>query len=115
DAASLHIELAAYGQSATAGHLATEQIAAVARQEIEQGHQTDVALWLSIASYRYHEEVLQVVRDAPAGARYVTTNRGRDAYFALFKQEMKQYTSFDFRGALDAVNARIYQRTEVAA
>jgi hypothetical protein len=114
-AAELQTELSASVQGAPAGHLAPEQIAAVALQELEQGHHTDAALWLAIASYRYHEEVLQVVRDAPAGARYVTTNRGRDAYFALFKQEMKQYTSFDFRGALDAVNGRIYQRTEVAA
>ena len=114
-AAQLQAELSAKSQGAPGGHLAPEQIGAIALRELEQGHHTDAALWLAIASYRYHEEVLQLAHDAPAGARYVSTKRGMDAYVALVEQEMKQYTRFDFLGALDVVNARIYQRSEVQA
>jgi len=38
------------------GHLAPEQLGVVAVRELEQGRLADAALWLSIATYRYHQE-----------------------------------------------------------
>src|SRR6185295_6232521 len=61
-------------------HLAPEQIAFRGLAEISQGRPGDAALWLAIASYRYHEEARQVLGAAESPPPYGVNVRGYGKY-----------------------------------
>ena len=78
-------------------HLAPEQIALVALQEIERDHQVDAALWLSMASYRYHQEALVATSTGTPGERTLPPNVRRSAYLKLVETEVERFVSMGFQ------------------
>jgi hypothetical protein len=95
------------------GHLAPEQIAAVAIREIEQDHQVDGALWLAMASYRYHQEAFLAMTAGDAGLRNLPPNVRRSAYIQLVDAEIERFTSLGFFRELRKLEARAYGQNEI--
>ena len=95
-----------------AGHLPPEQMAWFAVGEIEHGHDADAALWLALASYRYHEELVHAVERGYGDGRHLPANVRRSVYFELVKAEIKYYLRLNFDDELDTLAARVYGRTE---
>src|SRR4051812_374960 len=94
------------------GHLPAEQIALVGVREIAAGHQVDGALWLALASYRYHQETRQAVFRAQADFKHLPRNVRVKAYAELVDAELDRYSSFGFDRELAALDARVYGRGE---
>ena len=94
------------------GHVAPEQMAAVAIREIEQGHQVDAALWMAMASYRYHQEAFVAMIQGEAGLRTLPANVRRSAYIELVDAEMDRFTSLGFFRELRKLESRAYGQNE---
>jgi hypothetical protein len=110
-AGTLLRELKDFGHHLPDGHLAPEEIASVALREIADGHQADAALWLAMASYRYHQEAFEAIRKT----RTAQVPRGVNmkAYANLIRNELERYNHLNFDNELSALRARVYGRTEV--
>lgn len=93
-------------------HLSPEQIALVAVQEIEGDHQIDAALWLSMASYRYHQEALVAIEDGYAGERTLPPNVRRSAYLELVEAEVDRFVHMGFQHEVTVLDGRAYGRSE---
>jgi hypothetical protein len=93
-------------------HLSPEQIALVAVQEIERDHQVDAALWLSMASYRYHQEALVAILDGYAGERTLPPNVRRSAYLELVDTEVDRFVNMGFQHEVAVLEGRAYGRSE---
>ncbi len=95
------------------GHLAAEQIALVGVREIAAGHQVDGALWLSIGSYRYHQETREAVLRGRAGVDDLPSNVRVKAYIELVHTEIDRYSSLGFNREITTLDARVYGRGEI--
>ncbi|MES1166304.1 MAG: hypothetical protein ABUR63_11125 [Verrucomicrobiota bacterium] len=109
-AALLRAEMARPGLALD--HLAPEQIALVAVQEMELDHQVDAALWLSMASYRYHQEALVAIIDGYAGERNLPPNVRRSAYVKLVETEVERFVNMGFQHEVAVLGGRAYGRGE---
>jgi hypothetical protein len=93
-------------------HLPPEQLALVALQEIERDRQVDAALWLSMASYRYHQEALVAIVDGFGGERNLPPNVRRSAYTKLVETEVDRFVNMGFQHEVGVLEARAYGRSE---
>jgi hypothetical protein len=95
-------------------HLPAEQIASVALREIEGGNSADGALWLGIASYRYHQEALDAARrgaqDAPSPQ--FSSALDRAAYDRFVSTEIRRYAYLGFGLELRLLSARATGQTD---
>jgi len=96
-------------------HLPAEQLALVAVAEIEQGHTADGALWLSMASYRYHEEAISAADRAMAGTATLPAGVKMSSYVELVKAEIQRYARFNFWHEIDVLSGRVYGHGEMEA
>lgn len=97
------------------GHVPPEQIALIAVQELREGRLADAGLWLSIASYRYHEEAMLAGVAGEAGLGTLPPYVRRDGYVKLVVAEIKRFASLEFSDELDVIDARLRGRDEVEA
>jgi hypothetical protein len=95
-----------------ADHIAPEQIATVAVREIEQDHQVDAALWLAIASYRYHQETLAAILNGFSGVTRLPPNVRRSAYVDLVKAEAERFSKMGFQAEVRMLEARAYGQSQ---
>jgi hypothetical protein len=91
-------------------HLSAEQLGLVAIRELEQGRLQDAVLWLSMASYRYHQQLMSAVEHGIAGERSLPPNVNRRAFTDLVFAEIKIYRDFGFGREIAALDARLYGR-----
>ena len=90
----------------TPGYVPSEQIAALAIKEIRQGRGFDAAVLLSLASYRYYQQVYYV---AAVSNYNVPGNINLTAYRRLVEAEIEVLADIDFDDELDYLNARLDQ------
>src|SRR4029077_7938679 len=95
------------------GPLAPEQIAAEAVRDIQRGQLADAGLWLSLASYRYHQEAMHAATAGMAGFATLPYGVRRSAYSELVVGEMRQFSPLDFHEEMDTVVARLHGRDEL--
>ena len=96
-------------------HVAPEQIALVAVEELRAQRFADAGLWLSIASYRYHQEALLAASAGQTGFATLPPGVRADAYEKLVIAEIKGFGSLDFVDEMQAIHARMRGRGEVEA
>jgi hypothetical protein len=88
------------------GYVPSEQIAALAIKEIRKGRGFDAAVLLSLASYRYYQQVYYVA----AVSKYnVPGNVNVSTYRHLIEAEIEVLTDIDFDDELNYLNARLDQ------
>lgn len=92
------------------GHMSPEQIGVVAVREIELGHPGDAALWLAIASYRYHQEAMHAVSAGSAGLADLPFDVNPRAYRDLVSAEIDRYARLHFHRELEVLTERIQGR-----
>jgi hypothetical protein len=105
-AARLRSELGAAGLGRS--HLSAEQIALVAVDELERGHDVDAALWLAMASYRYHQQALHASAAGKAGYSELPPGVNVDAYTKLVVAEVVLFAGLEFNQELGVVSARLH-------
>ncbi len=93
-------------------HVAPEQIASVAMSELAQDRLVDASLWLSVASYRYHQEALAAIVNGIGGERTLPANVRRSAYRELVEAEIDRYVEMGFQNEVRALEARAYGQNE---
>jgi HEAT repeats len=92
------------------GHIAPEQIALVAVEELRARRFADAGLWLSIASYRYHQEALLAGSVGKAGFDTLPPGVRVDMYEKLVIAEIKGFAHLDFNDEMEIINARMSGR-----
>ena len=95
------------------GHVPPEQIALVAVQELRARRLADAGLWLSIATYRYHQEALLAGSAGTAGFATLPPGVREADYEKLVIAEIKGFAGLDFVDELEVIQARIRGRDEV--
>jgi hypothetical protein len=94
-------------------HTSPEEIAVVAVRELQRGRLADAQLWLSVASYRYHQEVIEAIDEGEAGiglsAMYGVP---RDTYMKLVLAEVRRFADLGFHDEVAAIEARRQGRDE---
>jgi hypothetical protein len=88
-------------------HIAPEQMAIVAVRELERGRLVDAGLWLSLASYRYHQEAIEAYVQGEAGAGAVPYGVSMRAYRDLVIAEVKRFAQLDFDDEMRTIAARL--------
>jgi hypothetical protein len=91
-------------------HVAPEQIALVAVEELRARRFVDAGLWLSIASYRYHQEAMLAGSVGEAGFRTLPPGVRVDMYEKLVIAEIKGFAHLDFTDEIEVINARMSGR-----
>jgi hypothetical protein len=91
-------------------HVAPEQIALVAVEELRARRFADAGLWLSIASYRYHQEAMLAGSVGEAGFRTLPPGVRVDMYEKLVIAEIKGFAHLDFTDEIEVINARMSGR-----
>lgn len=97
------------------GHLAAEQIAIMAVREIQAGRLADAGLWLTLANYRYWQQVDLALTAGTAGAQRLPPGVPVDAYYKLVEAEIERFGDLEFTEQLDVVHARLRGADEVDA
>ena len=95
------------------GHVPPEQIALVAVEELRARRLADAALWLAVATYRYHQEAVLAGAAGSAGLQTLPPNVRVDEYTKLVIAEIKRFGALEFIDELDVINARLRGRDEV--
>ena len=86
------------------GYVPAEQIAAVAVNEIRQGHGFDAAVLLSLASYRYFQQGIHVINTADYNVPY---NVNRAVYHKFVHSELEVFLNLDFSDEMKFLFARL--------
>jgi hypothetical protein len=109
-AARLTAELA--NRTLRPGHLSPEQIALVAVDELERGRLLDAGLWLSIASYRYHQEAIDAAVRGNAGLETLPYGVPPREYMKLVLAEVRRFAGLEFHDEVRAIAGRLEGRDE---
>jgi hypothetical protein len=92
------------------GHTAPEEIATVAVRELRRGRLADAGLWLSLASYRYHQEAIEAIERGEAEFQVAVVYHGvpRAEYQKLVLAEIQRFAELGFEDELDVISDRVY-------
>ena len=91
-------------------HVAPEQIALVAVEELRARRFADAGLLISIASYRYHQEALLAGALGKAGFNTLPPGVRLDMYEKLVIAEIKGFAHLDYIDEMEVLNARMNGR-----
>lgn len=97
------------------GHVAAEQIALMAVQEIEAGRLADAGLWLDLANYRYRQQAQLALTAGNAGADSLPSGVRVDDYFKLVRMEIERFAELEFKEQLETVHSRLRGGDEIDA
>ena len=89
------------------GHVAPEQIALIAVEELREGRLADAGLWLAIASYRYHEEMALAGAAGEGGPAHPAADVSGGTMYAKLVSRDCRFASLDFVDELEVIDARL--------
>lgn len=88
-------------------HLAPERIALLALEQNRQGHTVDAALFLAVASYRYHEETVRAIERGFYAADHLPVGVRQGPFIELVKEEVHRFGGMNFYDELDLLRERL--------